>query len=455
MRNISRLHDIFTAAGKQLYIVGGSVRERLLGRAGQDIDLTTDAVPAEIKELVKKASADSIYTVGEKFGTVGVVFGNQKVEITTFRSEWYRPDSRKPVVQFGDSLREDLARRDFTINAIAQEIGTGKVIDPFDGMLDLEARVVRAVGTPADRFAEDPLRIMRGVRFSSDLAFNMEEATKQAIVDCACTLDRISRERVAEETNKILLCANPGRGVRMLCDLGLMPYIAPEILELRQLSDGRGRYKDVFEHTLRVVERTPVDLTLRWAALLHDIAKPRTISFSGSEVHFLGHEFLGADMARRIMTRLKLSVRMIDSVSKLILMHTRVNQYENDWTDGAVRRFIREAGDEREPLFALSRADVTSYRASRVTAALARIAELEERCNELIAEEAVESLSSPLDGNELMLMFNRQPGPWIKRIKEYLLEEVIEGRLKQDDKEQAAQIAHDLVAQEEHAIPQQ
>ena len=234
----------------------------------------------------------------------------------------------------------------------------------------------------------------------------------------------------------------------MLCDLGLMPYVIPEVLELRKLSDGRGRYKDVFEHTLRVIERTPPDLALRWAALLHDIAKPRTISDCEGDIHFLGHEYVGAELARRIMSRLRLGQKLIETVSKLTLMHTRVNQYENDWTDGAVRRFIREAADVRDLLFALSRADVTSYRAARVTAALTRIAELEERCNELIAEEAVESLSSPLDGNDLMKMFGRPPGSWIRAIKDHLLEEVLEGRLGPDDKQTAAALARRLVEAE-------
>lgn len=446
MRNVSRLHDIFSAAGRQLYIVGGSVRERLLGRAGQDIDLATDAAPPETKYLVGLAHPDSLYTVGEKFGTIGAVFGGQKIEITTFRAEWYHPESRKPVVRFGTSLEEDLARRDFTINAVAQEIGTGRIIDPFDGLRDLEAGVIRAVGNPEDRFAEDPLRIMRGIRFSAQLAFTIEPATREAITACAKTLEKISRERIADETNKILLSPNPGRGVRMLCDLGLMIYVIPEVLELRQLSGGRGRYKDVFEHTLRVLDKTPAHLALRWAALLHDIAKPRTISEEQGDVHFIGHEFLGAEMARRIMARLRLGQRLVDTVSKLILLHTRVNQYSRDWTDGAVRRFIREAGDERELLFTLSRADVTSYRPAKVMAALSRIAELEERCNELIAEEAVEAMKSPLDGNELMAIFGRPPGPWIQQVKDYLLEEVLEGHLAPDDKETATKMAQEFLA---------
>lgn len=446
MRNVSRLHDAFTAAGRQLYLVGGSVRERLLGRAGQDIDLATDALPTETKKLVSLAHPDSVYSVGEKFGTIGVVFGTQKVEITTFRSEWYNPESRKPVVCFGTTLEEDLARRDFTVNAIAQEIGTGKIIDPFGGLADLEARTIRAVGSPQARFAEDPLRIMRGVRFSAELGFTIELATREAITVCASTLEKISKERIAEETNKILLSSNPGRGIRMLCDLGLMDYVIPEILELRQLSGGRGRYKDVFEHTIKVVEKTPPDPTLRWAGLLHDIGKPRTFSEQGGDVHFIGHESLGAEMARCIMGRLRLSQRMIEVVAKLILLHTRVNQYSSDWTDGAVRRFIREAGEEREALFALSRADVTSYRPAKVMAALTRIAEAEERCNELIAEQAVESMKSPLDGNELMSLFDRPPGPWIREAKQYLLEEVLEGRLPADDKETAERMARDFLS---------
>ena len=440
-REIVNLGRIFKQHGKLLYLVGGSVRDLLLGRESNDLDLTTDAVPDEVKRLAAEAQPSAIYTVGERFGTVGLVFDGRRVEITTFRTEQYEPLSRKPRVTFGTSLVEDLARRDFTINAMAQDTTTAEIIDPFGGIADLRAGLVRAVGKPAERFAEDPLRLLRAVRFSVELGFPIEENTAAGISAAAPTLANISRERVAEEMNRVLMSPEPGRGIRQLVDLGLMAYIIPELLEMLAMDQGRYHHKDVFEHTLLVLDRVARDLPLRWAALLHDIAKPRTVSFEDGEVHFWGHEHLGEQMARAILTRLRLDGRTIDSVARLVRMHLRANQYDEDWTDGAVRRLMREAGDDLWRLFDLSRADVTSHRPVRVEAALARVAALEERCRALAAREAVEALHSPLDGNELMALFGRPPGPWIREIKDYLLGLVIEGDLDQDDKERATQLA--------------
>ncbi|MHB9092594.1 MAG: HD domain-containing protein [Chloroflexota bacterium] len=446
-KDVARLGAIFERHGKLLYLVGGSVRDLLLGRESHDLDLTTDAVPAEVKKLATEARPAGMYTVGERFGTIGLIFAGEKIEITTFRAEQYEPRSRKPSVTFGTTLVDDLSRRDFTINAIAQDATTGDLIDPFDGTADLRRRVVRAVGVPAERFAEDPLRLLRAVRFAVQLDFDIAPETATAIQATASTLVNISRERIAEEMNRILVSPQPGCGVRLLVDLGLMAFVIPEILEMRAMEQDRYHHKDVFEHTLLVLDRVARDLPLRWAALLHDIAKPRTVSFEDGEVHFWGHEHLGEQMARQILARLRLDSRTVDVVAKLVRMHLRANQYDETWTDGAVRRLVREVGDDLGRLFDLSRADVTSHRPVRVEAALARVDALETHCRELAAQEEIEALQSPLDGNELMTLFGRPPGPWIKPVKDYLLGLVIEGDLAQNEKERAAELARQFMAE--------
>ncbi len=440
------LAQAFAEAGRQLYLVGGSVRDEILQRAHADLDLTTDALPAEVKDLARRAHPDAVYTVGERFGTVGLVFGDLHVEITTFRSEQYEPDSRKPAVSFGTSLVEDLSRRDFTINAIAQDLKSGELIDPYGGLSDLQAKLIRAVGAPEERFAEDPLRLLRAVRFAAELGFAIEAQTQAAIRVCAEKLRIISKERIRDEMNRILLSDRPALGIRLLCQLALMEYIIPEMLAIHGLREHQGRHKDVFEHTLAVVQRVPPVLHLRWAALLHDIAKPATISITDGEVHFLGHENLGADMSRRILSRLRLDRNTIEVVSKLVRMHLRINLYDSGWTDGAVRRLAREAGDLFDDLFVLSRADVTSQRAQRIAQAARAADELQARYQALQAEADLAKITSPLDGNELMALFGRPPGKWIGEVKDYLLSLVLEGNLEQDDKERAVELAREFIA---------
>ncbi len=442
-----RLHRAFEAAGKQLHLVGGSVRDLLLGRPRQDLDLATDARPEETKAILKSLNPAGLYTVGEKFGTIGALFDGHRVEVTTFRSEHYTPGSRKPEVDFGTSLEGDLSRRDFTINAMARNLKTGEIIDPFGGLKDLEAKIIRAVGDPDTRFAEDPLRLLRAVRFAAELGFTIEPKTAEAIRRQAHRLQEVSRERIAEELNRILLSERPALGIRLLVDLGLMAYIIPEVLEMLGMPQDKGRYKDVFTHTLAVVESVPPTPVLRWAALLHDIGKPRTISFENGEVSFIGHELVGEQLAREILRRLRFDNKTIQKVAKLVRMHLRPNQYAPDWTDSAVRRLVREAGDELEELLTLSRADVTTSRPARRRAARTRVDELERRIKELAERERTEALKSPLDGHDLMALFGLGPGPWIRPIKDYLQELVIEGELAPDDKETARELARKFAAE--------
>ncbi len=438
---LRRLDEVFRAAGHSLYLVGGSVRDELLGRPSTDDDFTTDAHPDEIRRLLAQAQPENVYAVGEKFGTICATLEGETVQVTAYRGERYNPKSRKPQVTFGVSLHDDLARRDFTINAMAQDLRSGALVDPFDGRADLEARTIRAVGDPAARFAEDPLRLLRAVRFATTLDFTIEPTTAAAIAAQAAQLQYISRERVAEEMNKLLLAARPSRGLRLLVELDLMRYIIPELLPMVEMKRSAGRrHKDVFNHVLQVVDKSSPTLALRWAALLHDVAKPATFSVRDGQVHFFGHEVLGAQYTREIMTRLHFSREMVDRVSSLVAKHMRINTY-SDWSDGAVRRFMREAGDQLDDLFALSRADITSHRFERVQAVLANVDHLEQRVHELEAQAEIAKLHSPLDGYELMKMFDRPPGPWLGKVKNYLLDLVLDGELDQDDKERGAELA--------------
>ncbi|MGH2478603.1 MAG: CCA tRNA nucleotidyltransferase [Ktedonobacteraceae bacterium] len=447
---IRTLAEAFGARQRQLYIVGGTVRDVLLQRGqSSDADLATDARPDEIKQIVAPTRPNAVVLVGERFGTVRLHYDNDIIEITTFRSEKYNPDSRKPEVCFGDNLYEDLHRRDFTINALARHPLSGQIIDPFGGRQDLEAHILRAVGDEPDkRFAEDPLRLLRAVRFAAQLNFLIESSTTHSILRQAATLQKISRERIRDEMNKLLLSDHPALGLDLLVELGLMHWIIPEVVELKGVSQQPqqgGHSKDVYVHVLRVVERSSPTLPTRWIALLHDIAKPRTRSVEDGKVHFFGHEEVGAHMARDILKRLHFDRDFIEHVSRTVQLHMRANAYTSDWTDGAVRRLMLEGGESLESLLDLSRADITSYRADKVQRAGARVTELKTRCQQLKEEAERVPLKSPLDGNELMELFGRPPGPWLRPIKEHLLGLVIDGQLAPDAKEEAADIAQKLM----------
>ncbi|MEO6892605.1 MAG: CCA tRNA nucleotidyltransferase [Ktedonobacteraceae bacterium] len=452
---IITLAEAFRAQQKQLYMVGGTVRDVLLRRTEpNDADLATDARPDEIKRIVAPTHPSAVVLVGERFGTVRLLYDKQIIEITTFRDERYNPDSRKPEVCFGSELEEDLRRRDFTINALARDPLTGHISDPFNGRQDLDAHILRAVGDEPDkRFDEDPLRLLRALRFAAQLDFSIEQETMRAIKRQASKLQKISRERIRDEMNKLLLSAHPAKGLNLLVELGMMEYIIPEVLELRGVSQQAAPKiapsKDVYAHVLRVVERTSPRPVARWSGLLHDIAKPRTKSVEEGKVHFFGHEDVGAHMAREILKRLHFDRDFIESASRVVRLHMRANAYTSDWTDGAVRRLMLDSGSDLADLLDLSRADITSYRADKVSRAVARVQDLAGRCQRLQEEAERVPLKSPLDGNELMEMFERGPGPWLRPIKEHLLSLVIDGLLSPDDKETARKIARSLLDQEE------
>jgi len=448
-----RLARVFRDAGEELYLVGGVVRDLLLDRGRADLDLATSAPPERTRKLGRQAGATSIYDVGAAFGTIGLVFSHPErddltAEITTYRSEVYPTRDRRPSVRHDVSLHEDLSRRDFTINAIALDPLTGELIDPFGGIADLNQGRIRAVGDPAERFDEDPLRILRAARFAAQLDFEIDPEALEAMRATAPELSRISVERVTAELNRLLVAPAVARGLRVLDEAGLFPHILPELVPMvtDDRDGGTARHKDIWDHTIQVVAQSPPRLEVRWAALLHDAAKPwtRSVDESGA-VHFFGHELAGAALARKLLKRLKQEKALQERVSKMVAMHLRPSSYEPDWTDSAVRRLALEAGETFEDLIDLAAADVTSGREHRRRAAARRIEGLREHFARLEAQRALDQLQSPLDGHELMAMFNRPPGRWIAVIKDRLRELVIDGELDPDDKDTAAELARGWV----------
>ncbi|GAA3012209.1 CCA tRNA nucleotidyltransferase [Streptomyces fulvorobeus] len=419
----------FQEAGFSLALVGGSVRDALLGRLGNDLDFTTDARPEDVLKIVRPW-ADSVWEVGIAFGTVGCQKDGYQVEVTTYRSEAYDRTSRKPEVSYGDSIEDDLVRRDFTVNAMAVALPRKEFVDPHGGLEDLAERVLRTPGTPEESFSDDPLRMLRAARFAAQLDFEVAPEVIAAMTDMAGRIEIVSAERVREELNKLLLSAHPRKGLGLLVDTGLAGHVMPELPALRLESDEHHRHKDVYEHSLTVLEQAidleedGPDLVLRLAALLHDIGKPRTRRFEkDGRVSFHHHEVVGAKMARKRMTDLKYSNDMVRDVSKLVELHLRFHGYgDGEWTDSAVRRYVRDAGPLLERLHKLTRSDCTT-RNKRKAHALSRTYDgLEERIAQLQEQEQLDSIRPDLDGNEIMEILGVGPGPGIGKAYAFLLE---------------------------------
>ena len=419
----------FQEAGFSLALVGGSVRDALLGRLGNDLDFTTDARPQDVLRIVRPW-ADAVWDVGIAFGTVGAQKDGFQIEVTTYRSEAYDRTSRKPEVSYGDSIEEDLVRRDFTVNAMAVSLPEKVFVDPHGGLDDLAARVLRTPGTPEESFSDDPLRMMRAARFAAQLDFDVAPEVVAAMTDMAGRIEIVSAERVRDELNKLILSANPRKGLTLLVDTGLADRVLPELPALRLESDEHHRHKDVYEHTLIVLEQAMAledegpDLTLRLAALLHDIGKPRTRRFEkDGRVSFHHHEVVGAKMAKKRLTALKYSNELVRDVSRLVELHLRFHGYgTGEWTDSAVRRYVRDAGPLLSRLHKLTRSDCTT-RNRRKAAALSRAYDgLEERIAKLQEQEELDAIRPDLDGNQIMEILGIKPGPDVGRAYKHMLE---------------------------------
>ncbi|QGK71892.1 CCA tRNA nucleotidyltransferase [Allosaccharopolyspora coralli] len=430
------LAERFAAAGHQLYLVGGSVRDALLGRLGTDLDFTTDARPDRVRELLD-GWAETVWDTGIEFGTLGAYRHGTTVEITTFRADSYDRVTRNPDVEFGDTLDGDLLRRDFTVNAMAIELPQRRFVDRHGGMPDLLARRLDTPATPEESFADDPLRMLRAARFAAQLGFAVADRVLAAMRDMADELARITPERVQAELSKLLCGTHSRRGVELLVETGLADHVLPEVPGMRLAIDEHHQHKDVYEHSLTVLdqaidleqaEQTEPDLVLRLAALLHDIGKPATRRFEpGGGVSFHHHEVVGAKMARKRLRALRYSKEVVNDVSGLVYLHLRFHGYgEGNWTDSAVRRYVTDAGHLLERLHKLVRADCTTRNKRKARALQRAYDELEERIARIAAEEDLAKVRPDLDGNEIVRLLGVEPGPVVgeawKHLKEVRLD---------------------------------
>jgi poly(A) polymerase len=424
-----RLAERFDAAGHALALVGGSVRDALLGRLGNDLDFTTDARPDAVLGLVR-GWAEAVWDVGIAFGTVGCQKDGFKLEITTYRSEAYDRESRKPAVSYGDTLEGDLGRRDFTVNAMALRLPAVEFVDPHGGLHDLAAATLRTPATPEESFSDDPLRMLRAARFAAQLDFSIAPEVRAAMTEMAERIGIVSAERVRDELGKLLSAPDPQPGLRILVDTGLADFVLPELPKLRLEADEHHRHKDVYEHSLTVLdqaialEQDGPDLVLRLAALLHDIGKPRTRRFEpGGGVSFHHHELVGAKMTRKRLTELRYAKDVIEDVSRLVELHLRFHGYgAGEWTDSAVRRYVRDAGPMLDRLHKLTRSDCTTRNKRKAAALSATYDELEARIGQLSEQEELDAIRPDLDGNEIMELLGVKPGPVVGRAYKHLLE---------------------------------
>ncbi len=423
----------FAAAGHQLYLVGGSVRDAVLGRVTADLDFTTDALPDRVQQITR-GWADALWDTGIEYGTLGIGKAGHRLEITTFRADSYDQVSRNPQVRFGDNLNDDLVRRDFTVNAMAVRItadGPGEFLDPLGGLDAVRRRVLDTPTTPAISFGDDPLRMLRAARFVSQLEFGVAGRVRAAIVEMAPQLGRITVERVAVELDKMLLGADPVAGIELMVQTGMGEVVLPEIGGMQMAIDEHHQHKDVYQHSLTVLrqameleEPDQPDLVLRWAALLHDIGKPTTRRHeSDGGVSFHHHEVVGAKMVRKRMRALKYSKQMVDDVSQLVYLHLRFHGYGGGtWTDSAVRRYVTDAGPLLPRLHKLVRADCTTRNKRRAAALQVNYDGLEARIAELAAREDLARVRPDLSGHEIMEILGLPEGPEVGQAWKHLKE---------------------------------
>ena len=436
----------FTEAGFELALVGGPVRDAFLGRKAPDLDFTTSAEPDDIVRVLK-GYADTHWDIGREFGTIGARIGDDTVEITTYRADTYDPDSRKPLVAFGQNLNDDLFRRDFTINSMALRLPDKTFVDPFNGLKDLLDGVIRTPGAPEVSFGDDPLRMMRGARFASQLGFEIEPETFAAMTSMADRIEIISAERVHDELVKLLLGKHPRLGLQALVDSGLAERVLPELPALRLEVDEHHHHKDVYEHTLRVVEQAisyeadyglEGDVVLRLAALLHDIGKPATRRLeAGGGVTFHQHDLVGAKLAKKRLQALRFDNDTIRDVSRLIELHLRFFGYgDQAWSDSAVRRYVRDAGELLPRLHALTRSDVTTRNQRKADRLAHAYDDLEQRIAALREQEEMDAIRPDLSGEDIMRILGLKPGREVGEARAFLLElRLDEGAIGPDEAE--------------------
>lgn len=446
---VALLAHAFAKAGQEFALVGGPVRDALLGREVHDLDFTTSATPDETRAIIA-GFTESIWDVGRDFGTIAAKVRGEQVEITTFRADTYASDSRKPEVRFGSSLDEDLMRRDFTINALALRLPTMKLVDVSHGVEDLLAGRITTPDSAEISFTDDPLRMMRAARFVSQLGFQVSDEVRASMTEFAERIDIISAERVRDELVKLLSTTNPLPGIRLLVETGLADRFLPELTALLATQDEHGRHKDVYEHSLTVLKQaieleqartsglttidtaedanaTPEnpspDVVLRIAALLHDIGKPATRRFERGGVTFHHHDVVGAKLVKKRLRELRFDNDTINSVAKLVELHLRFFGYSDQkWSDSAVRRYVRDAGSELDRLHILTRADVTTQNRRKAERLAHAYDDIEARIEELAAAEELSALRPELNGEQIMQILGLSPGPLVGRAYNYLLE---------------------------------
>jgi len=436
---VIELGQRFVDAGHELSLVGGPVRDLFLGRVSPDLDFTTDATPNETVALIKRW-ADNYWEIGRAFGTIGMRKAGFQIEITTYRAEAYDPESRKPVVAFGSSLTDDLLRRDFTINAMALRLPSMELVDPFGGVRDLHSSLLATPGSPEDSFSDDPLRMMRAARFAAQLGVSVHPDVHRAMTNMAERIKIISAERVRDELVKLICAAQPRTGVDLLVETGLAEFVLPEVSALRLESDEHHRHKDVYQHSLQVLEQVaalesgpdgPVpgpDFVLRFAALMHDVGKPATRRFEpGGAVSFRHHDLVGSKLTAKRMKTLRFDNDTIKAVARLVELHMRFYGYgEAGWSDSAVRRYVTDAGPLLERLHRLTRSDVTTRNQRKADRLSFAYDDLEARIAALREQESLDAVRPDLDGGRIMALLGLKPGPVVGRAYKFLLDQRME-----------------------------
>ncbi|RJN32413.1 CCA tRNA nucleotidyltransferase [Nesterenkonia natronophila] len=436
---VVELGEVFARAGHDLSLVGGPVRDLFLGRTSPDLDFTTDATPDQITAAVE-GWADAHWDIGRAFGTIGIRRGEHTLEVTTYRSEAYDATSRKPTVQFGQSLAQDLVRRDFTVNAMALQLPSFELVDPHGGVRDLHAKVLRTPATAEESFSDDPLRMMRAARFASQLGLKVAEPVWSAMSGMAERLRIVSAERIQAELVKLICGADPRAGIDVMVETGLADIVLPEVPALKLTDDEHRRHKDVYQHSLQVMEQAaeletdsdgPVprpDFVLRFAALMHDVGKPKTRRFeSGGGVSFRHHDVVGAKLTRKRMQALKFDKESIRAVTLLVELHMRFYGYgDQGWSDSAVRRYVTDAGDQLDRLHRLTRSDVTTRNRKKATRLAHAYDDLETRISELREKEELAKIRPHLNGEQIMQILDLPPGPQVGRAYKFLLEHRME-----------------------------